>query len=352
MKIPTVLIAYALLGTGTAFAQAPAAPPAADAKETPEKTPEIHRFERKALATDVQILVFSNDAAGAKSASDAAFAEIDRIEALMSEWKTESEINQINNGAGGAPVSVSKDTLTVLNLAKKVSAASQGAFSSTWAALRGVWNFEVPEGQAPIIPDEKALAGRTQLVDDAKLELTDSTAKLAAKGMRLGLGGITKGYAVDRALALMRERGFEDALVFVGGDIASSGRKGALPWVVGLQEPRAEGYFAVITLEDEAIATSGDYEAYFELEGKRYHHLLDPRTGMPAFETRSVSVVTKDAASADAYATAIFILGPEKGLELAEATDGLDTVIVDAKNQVTVSTGLAKRVRILHQPVE
>ncbi len=320
------------------------------AKDAPAA--EVHRFERKALGTDVQILVYTADASGAEAAANAAFEEIARIDGLMSSWNEGSEVSKLNAAAGGAPVSISADTHRVLSLAKEISAKSGGAFASTWATLSGLWNFEIPEGQAPILPDKAALEEKMKLVDDSKLVLTDDSAKLAEKGMVVGLGGITKGHAVDEALRVIKEKGFDDVLVFVGGDIASSGRKGALPWVVGLQEPRADGYFALVTLEDEAIATSGDYEAFFEFDGKRYHHLLDPRTGYPAFGSRSVSVLAKDAASADAYATAIFVLGPEDGLELAESTPGLEAVIVDAENQVTVSTGLAKRLRILHQPVQ
>ncbi|MEO0812474.1 MAG: FAD:protein FMN transferase, partial [Myxococcota bacterium] len=319
----------------TAEAPTPVAEPEAEAAKS-----SVQRFGKKALGTDVEILVYTADASGAKSAADAAFAEIERIDGLMSAWNAQSEINRLNASAGGEPVAISADTTLVLELAKRVSRRSQGAFASTWATLSGLWNFEIPEGQAPIVPDTGALEERMKLVDDDKLVIGQGTAQLAQAGMAVGLGGITKGHAVDRALAVMVEKGFADVLVFVGGDIASTGRKGASPWVVGLQEPRSDGHFAVITLDDEAIATSGDYEAYFELDGKRYHHLLDPRTGYPAFGTRSVSVVAKDAASADAYATAIFVLGPVEGLELAEKTEGLEAVIVDADNQVTVSTGL------------
>lgn len=319
---------------------------------TAASTSRVERFARRALGTDVELLVFTEDPVGAKSAADAAFAEIDRIEQLMSEWKADSEVNRINQTAGGPPVSISKDTVAVLKVAQTVSEASGGAFSMTWAALKNLWNFQVPEGQAPIVPNAESVQQRLAFVDDSKLKLTDTTVQLSERGMALGLGGITKGHATDRALNVLKEKGYPNALAFVGGDIASSGTKGAQPWVVGLQEPRAEGYFAVLTLDDEAIATSGDYETFFELDGKRYHHVIDPRTGFPAEGVRSVSAISKDAASADAYATAIFVLGPEKGLALAESTDGLEAVIVDAQNRVIVSRGLASRLRILHQPAE
>lgn len=334
---------------------APEAPAADAPAEAPTAGAELHRFERRAMGTEVQLLIYTKDKTAAAAAADAAVQEIQRVESLMSDWKSDSEIGRLNQSAGGAPVKLSADTIGVLELAKSISAKTGGAFTPTWAALAGVWNFDVPEGQTPIIPDEASIKERLSLVDDSQLILTPDSAQLAKEGMAVGLAGITKGHAVDRAQAVLKERGFENTLVFVGGDIASSGKKGTLPWVVGLQEPRATGdkqYFAVLPLEDEAIATSGDYESYFEVDGKRYHHLLDPRSGQPAFGTRSVSVIAKDAASADAFATAIFILGPEQGLALAERTPGLETVIVDGKNQVTVSSGLAKRLRILHQPLE
>lgn len=365
MKTHVLAFAWLMLLPGRAVAQTDSTPagesaPAAPAEEKaipeaaapPEPKPEALRFERRAMGTDVQLLIYTKDKEGAAAAADAAVQEIERVESLMSEWKADSEIGRLNQSAGGEPIKVSSDTIQILELAKAVSAKTGGAFAPTWAALAGVWNFEVPEGQAPIIPDDSTIKERLNLVDDSQLILTKDSAQLTKEGMAVGLGGITKGHAVDRAQAVLRERGFANALVFVGGDIASSGKKGDMPWVVGLQEPRATGYFAVLTLENEAIATSGDYEAFFEVDGKRYHHLLDPRSGQPAFKTRSVSVVTKDAASADAFATAIFVLGPEQGLALAESTPDLEAVIVDGENQVTVSSGLAKRLRILHQPLE
>lgn len=326
------------------------APPPPSIPAPPKAT--LHRFEREAMDTEVQFLVHSADRAGAEAAVQKAMRAINRVESLMSRAQSTSDISRINAAAGSGSVQIDPETFSLLQRAKNISEKSSGAYSITWAALDTLWNFNIPEGQRPIIPNEVVLKERLALVDDTQLTLGNQSARLGKAGMSLGLEGIAKGYAVDRAKAALQKQGFDNALVFVGGDISTQGKKGDSPWVVGLQEPRAEGYFAVLTLSDQAIATSGDYESYFEIGGRRYHHLLDPRTGMPAFGTRSVSAIAKDAASADAYATAIFVLGPERGLALVEQTPDLEVVIVDANNQVIVSTGLDDRLRILHQPLE
>lgn len=310
----------------------------------------ILRFKTKAFGSDAEVLIFSDDVDGARSAADDAFAEIARLEGLLSEAKTDSDLNRINRAAGGGAVEVSQDTVVVVEAARSVSQASRGAYSMTWAALADLWMFAAPPGQLPVVPSEESVRERLLLVGDDKLEVSETTVELPEAGMALSFGGIAKGYVSGQALGVLRAEGFENALVFIGGDIASSGGKGDTPWVVGLQEPRASGYFAVVALDEEAIATSGDYEHFFELEGRRYHHVIDPRTGFPAGASRSVTAISKDAATADAYATAVFVLGPRAGLALVEAIEGLEVVVVDERNQVIVSTGLADRLRILRQP--
>ncbi len=312
--------------------------------------PSVVADSRTAMGTRVQIMVFALDGPPARDAIKAAFAEIDRIEQLMSEWIPESDVSRITAAAGKSPVNISKDTLRVLTYGAEVSRLSGGAFAMTWAALAGLWDFRPADVYR--LPDPLVLAERVKRVDDGKLVLdpTAHTAVLREPGMAIGLGAIAKGYAVDRALVILRERGYVHALVNAGGDIAAAGQKGNKPWVVGIQDPGAPGYFATLALRDEAVATSGNYERYFTIGGKRYHHILNPRTGMPAAGVRSVSIVAKDCMSADALATAVFVLGPQEGMALGEAQPGVGVVIVDAAGAVTVSPGLRERVHVVRPP--
>lgn len=311
--------------------------------------PHVVTSSRTGMGTRTQVLVYTDDEAAAREATAAAFAEMERVEELMSEWLPDSEVSRLNQSAGKEAVKLSAETFALLAAGKAVATQSAGAFAMSWAALAGLWKF----GDAqPALPPQAELDARLPLVGDARLELDAAagTARLPKAGMALGLGAIAKGYAVDRALAVLAAKGFTNVLVFAGGDIAVRGKKGAQPWSVGIQDPRAAGYFAVLPLGDEAVATSGDYEKFFELDGARYHHILDPRTGRPARGCRSVTIVAPDAMTADAYATAVFVLGPQEGMKLVEADPRLEAIIVDDQNAVTVSKGLAQRVRIVRQP--
>ena len=305
---------------------------------------------RGGMGTRLQILVWSDDEAKAEAGIDAAFAELDRVETLMSEWLPDSEISRINKAAGSPEgIVVSAETFEVLLRGKEISEASEGAFSLSWAALASLWQFDSETG---VIPDVAKARSRAALVDDSLVQIDRVTraVRLDHAEMAIGLGGIAKGYSLDRALAVLEEKGLADALVFAGGDIAAMGSKGDRPWLVGIQDPRASGYFATLAIENEAVVSSGDYEKYFEADGRRYHHILDRRTGFPAVGTRSVTVVTQDGLSGDAYATAVFVLGPEKGMAFVEAQAGVEAIIITADNTITLSSGLKNRVRILREP--
>lgn len=331
----------------------PDKPAAQQEKASAEKPAQaqVVKRSRSAMGTRMQIQVFTDDPEGARKAIDEAFAEMQRVSDLMSDWTRDSDVSRLNRAAGKEAVSISAETLDVLERAKAISELTDGAFSVTWAALGSLWNFS-PGAEDPSIPTEGRTQQRTELVDDAQLLLDKSkgTAKLQRAGMAVGLGGIAKGYAIDRAVDVLEAAGFHDALIFAGGDIRVRGAKGDRPWLIGIQDPRAKGYFAVLPMKSGAIATSGDYENYFTRDGVRYHHLLDPRTGRPARGVRSVTVVAQEGLSADGLATAAFVLGVEKGLELIENQANTEALFVDAQGQVTISSGLKSRVRILNPP--
>jgi thiamine biosynthesis lipoprotein len=283
---------------------------------------------------------------------DRAVAEIRRLEALMTTWRPDSDVSRVNAAAGGAPVKVSRETREVIGRSLLFSRLSGGAFDISFYALKGLWRFD--DDLTPALPDPARLEERRRLIDWRRIKLDEAagTVRLERPGMAINLGGIGKGYAVDAASRILREGGFPDHIVQAGGDLMLSGSKGGQPWMAGVRDPRgpAEEYFAVCPVRDHAFSTAGDYERAFLLDGKRYHHIIDPRTGYPATAARSVTIYARDATTADGLDDAILILGPERGLKLIEAVPDAGAIIVDSKNQVHVSARLKGLVRITHPP--
>lgn len=310
------------------------------------------------MGTSLTFVAFTSerlDEAATRAAVARALADMQRLEAMMSEWRDDSEIGRLN-AAGGAWVSLSPETYEVLDKSLWAGRISDGVFDITFQALSGLWKFGSAVDGEPKLPSRADVLAAKKLVDYRKVELfaEERRARIGV-GQKVGLGGIAKGYIVDRAAQVLREAGVDAFLVQAGGDLYGRGRKpDGSPWVSGIQDPRApQGtFFATIELEDHAFSTAGDYARAFMVRGKRYHHILDPRTGYPATACRSVTVWAKDALLADAIDDAVFILGPKRGLELVESLDGAGAVIVDQRNRVHVSRRLEKRVTILYPPTD
>jgi thiamine biosynthesis lipoprotein len=297
------------------------------------------------MGTIWSIQILAGDRAGARAAGEAALDEVARLEALLSEWQPTSEISEVNRQAGRAPVRVGPELYECVQASLDVARWSDGAFDISWAALRGLWDFSADGPRVP--PSEADVRARLPLWNWRRIRV-DAEARtvfLDQEGMQIGLGGIAKGYAIDRAAALLRERGFTRFLIFGGGQIYAGGQRPDRPWRVGIQHPRADDYVAMVEAGDASIATSGDYEHSFLHEGRRYHHILDPRTGFPSDRSTSVTVVASTGLWADAVDTALFVLGPERGLEkLASAPGGaIDAVWIDADLRVHVSPGARPR---------
>jgi thiamine biosynthesis lipoprotein len=242
----------------------------------------------------------------------------------------------------------------VLRVSQEVSEWTDGKFDVTFAALSGLWKFDQDiDGR---VPDRAEIAARLPLIDYRALTIDDraGTASLARAGMKVNLGGIGKGYAVDRAVAILRDARLSDFMIQFGGDLFVAGRRGDRPWRVGIQDPRGapNTLFAAIELTDVAFSTSGDYERFFIRDGRRYHHILDPDTGEPASRSRSVTIMARTATGADGLAKGVFILGGEQGLALIERVPDVEGVIVTADNQVLVSSGLEKRLALLKPPTD
>lgn len=301
------------------------------------KTPVTHR-EQMLMGTLVSISISNTDSEKANRAADLAFQEIRRIEQIMSTYLPESEISLINRSAGKDWRSVHPEILFVIQEALGYSRLSNGAFDITFKPLTRLWNFE--PGSRP--PDPKAVRELLNLVD-FKAVLIDKEDRVLLKkpGMAIDLGGIAKGYAVDRAMAVLEAQGITDAIINSGGDLRVIGRRTRKKrWRIGIQDPRnRDTVIETIDVSGGAVATSGDYEKYFIDQGIRYHHILNPKTGFPARGCRSVTVICPAAMMADAMATAVFVLGPEQGMELMETLPEVEGMIIDQDGQIQRSTG-------------
>jgi thiamine biosynthesis lipoprotein len=310
------------------------------------------------MGTEATFTAFTADDAAAERAFTAAFDEIRRIELLMTDWERPgqkpSDVVLINKGAGKHAVKVSAETVEVIQTSLEMSRKSEGAFDITFAAMRGVWKFDEDMDRKLPAPDE--IERRRKLINwqDIAVDARAHTVKLRRAGMRLGLGGIAKGYAVDRCAAVLRAAGLTDFMVQAGGDLYVSGQKGPASWMVGVRDPRggARDIIARMPIKDHAFSTAGDYERAFILNGKRYHHIIDPKTGYPATASRGVTIFAPTAFLADALDDAVFILGPEKGLALVEQFPGCAAMIVDAKNQVWQSKSLEGKLQRTGAPTE
>jgi FAD:protein FMN transferase len=306
----------------------------------------------KAMGTSVMITIWSDDEEAAATASQAVFAEMRRLDAMMTTWLPESEVSQINAAAGKKAIAVSEETFACVAKAVEISRLSKGLFDITVGVYGGLWKFD--QDMDGTLPDPAEVNARRKLVawKDIVIDKKKRTVKLRRAGMKITLGGIAKGYAVDRSAKILIDAGLSDFILQAGGDMYVSGKKGSTPWVVGIRDPRGtrDASFAVAPVEDHAFSTSGDYERGFVKDGVRYHHILDPRTAQPARATRSVTVLAKDAFTADAWSKVLFIMGAEAAMPLVEKLPDFEAVFVDADNKVHMSSGMKGVVKVLHDP--
>lgn len=325
-------------------------PPAA---ATPPKAEEPQMFRRTQtmMGTLVQVTVLAPEDEEHEQAVRDAFAEMRRLEGLLSEWLPESEISRINQAAGRAPVEVSADTLAVVRAGLEVSRWSEGAFDLSWAALRGLYLFQPGE---ETIPTPAEIKPRLKLIDYRQIVLDEPkhSVFLRKKGMMIGTGGIAKGYALDRAGQVLKAAGIENYMLFGGGQVQVHGLKGDRPWRVGIQHPRKNDYFGFLAVDGGSISTSGDYEHAFIRDGRRWHHLLDVKTGLPVAHTASVTILADSGLYADALSTAVFAMGYERALKkLAEAPGHPSFVVVDESMHVHVGGELPKGRLVLNPEI-
>jgi FAD:protein FMN transferase len=332
----------------------PSAVPAPASPFVPEKV----TGEDRAMGTHLAYASFTTpsvDGARLHGLFDAATAEIRRLEKLMTTWDPASEVSQINAAAGQHPVAVSPETFDVIREALHASELSDGCFDITFETLHGLWKFDQDLDPHPPTPAEVKSKVKYLGYRHVKLDAAARTVFLDESHVRIGLGGIAKGYAVDKAAAVLLGAGVDSFYVQAGGDLFAHGLKpDGAPWQAGIRDPRGpEGdYFATMAVSDHAFSTAGDYERSYIVDGKRYHHIIDPRTGYPATASRSVTIWATTALQADEIDDAVFILGPKRGLALVESLDGVGAVIVDAHDRVWTSKRLEGKVRSVHPPAD
>lgn len=299
---------------------------------------EWHQANAAIMGTQVHVEVWHLDAATAERGIARVLDDLRRIDRLMSPYKPDSEVSRINAGAGADWVPVSRELTGLLLAAEQLSVLSGGAFDLSFASAGHLYGY-----RQGVRPDPKELHDASELIDfhHIELDLARPAVRLARLRMRIDLGGIAKGHAVERAAQLLQAEGIAHALISAGGDTRVLGDRMGRPWMVGVRHPRsAHKLVTRIPLSDEAISTSGDYERFFEADGRRYHHIINPRTGDSARTVTSVTVIGPDATWTDGLSTALFVAGPETGLKWINALPGYEALVVDRQGQLHPSDGL------------
>jgi thiamine biosynthesis lipoprotein len=287
------------------------------------------RFEAQfeAMGTQGRFDVLCPSARAAQRMFQSALARVQRVEQLMSTYRPDSEVSVLNRDGAAGPVALSPETMVVMRAAVAMSELTGGAFDVTYAPLRTLWRGAVRENREP---GQAALDGALAAVGWRKLQLTDSSARFTVAGMEVDLGGIAKGYAIDLAAEALQEQGAEGGIVDIGGDLRLFGRGSAQgKWRVLVRRPPGVEEEYILVVGACSVTTSGDYERWFRIGERRFSHIVDPRTGRPVARVPSVTVVAPDATMADGLATAISVLGAEKGVELADSLDGVECMVME-----------------------
>jgi thiamine biosynthesis lipoprotein len=297
-----------------------------------------HSRDEAIMGTAIRVELWCEDARAAQAAMAAVMDEMHRIDRAMSPHKAESELSRINRDAGRTAVPLSDEMYGLIERALVFSQLSDGAFDISFASVGNLYDYrEGTEPDAQAFERGRAAIGWLHLVLDPKAR----TLRFGREGMRIDLGGIAKGYAVDNGAAILARRGITNAIVTAGGDSHILGDRRGRPWTIAIRDPRREGgVVAVLPLEDTAISTSGDYERFFERDGVRRHHVIDPRTGLSPDRIHSVTILADDGLTTEGLSKSLFVLGLERGMQLVESLSGVDAVVVDAAGALHYSSGL------------
>ncbi len=297
-----------------------------------------HESRQNHMGTEISVELWAPNKQSAETITKRAYAEVRRLDQMMNPWNPDSDLSRLNRAGAEGPVAVPREIIDVVARAQHYSALSEGAFDITFATVGRHYDYR--EGKAPTT--EKIERERIKLgYQHIQVDEQAGTIAFDQPALQIDLGGIAKGYAVDRVINMLAEAGVKSAVVSAGGDSRVLGDLGGRSRIIGIRHPRKKDEFAaLIPLSDTAISTSGDYERFFERDGVRYHHILDPGTGKSASGVQSASVMTSLAIDSDALSTTVFVLGVKKGLALVNSLPGVDAIIIDAQGQLHYSDEL------------
>ena len=293
---------------------------------------------RPIMGTEVSVYLWHEDETEGLRLAEAVFAETLRIDELMSTYKESSRISEVNREAAGTAVNAGAELASLIQRALDISVLTRGAFDITYESVGQHYDFRERRR-----PDDATIAAERRLIDFrlVEVDLVSSSVRFLKEGVRINLGGIAKGYVVERGVDILRRNGVEHAIVTAGGDSRLLGDRRGRPFMIGIRDPRQDGEVAIrVPLEEEAISTSGDYERYFEEDGIRYHHIIQPSTGEPAGGVHSATVFGPDAVMTDALSTSVFVMGVDLGLRLIAGLPDYESIVIDAEGRVYYSDGL------------
>lgn len=304
---------------------------------------EWYSAEATAMTTRIGVEFWTEKPETAPALAEAVFAEMRRIEDLMSSYRPKSVLSKLNSEAAKAAFSPGSELFGLIQQAQAISKLSDGAFDITFSSAGVLYDYRKHQR-----PDSTALEAAVRLIDYRKIEMDPDkgTVHFLMAGMRVDLGGIAKGYAVDRGVGILQAAGIQHARVSAGGDMRLLGDRRGKPWVLGVKDPRSDGgekseSAVILPLADTAISTSGDYERFFMEGEERVHHIISPKTGRSASALQSVTILGPDATATDGLSTAVFVMGLEKGLALIDRLPGVDAILIDQNHRLHYSKGLA-----------
>lgn len=294
------------------------------------------------MGNNFELTVVADNETWALEKTDLAIAEIKRIERLLTSYDERSQTNQINERAGIGPVKVDREVFDLIERSLRISSLTDGAFDISYGSVdKRLWNFD---RTMTSLPDAATAKAMVRLINYRNIELNAKacTVMLKEKGMRIGFGGIGKGYAAEMARALLKREGVESGIVNASGDLTTWGRQAdGKPWTIGIAHPDAARQpFSYLNITDMAVATSGNYEKYIEINGKKYSHTINPKTGLPVTGIKSVTIICPNAEIADAMATPVTIMGIKAGLNLINQIQHLACIIIDDNNQIYTSKNI------------
>jgi thiamine biosynthesis lipoprotein len=302
----------------------------------------VFKKELKLMGNHFEISAVANNEKLALESIDAGIHEIQRIERLLTTFNENSETSLINRNAGITPVTVSSETFSLIERSLRISQLTQGAFDISYGSIdKQLWNFDT---SMKALPDKRTAKRMVRLINfrNIILDKKNNNVFLKEKGMRIGFGGIGKGYAAERAKSVMKNIGTNSGIVNASGDLTTWGlQPDGKPWTIGIADPNlSHELFSYIEIKDMAVATSGNYEKFILINGKKYSHTIDPRTGLPVTGIKSVTIITTNAEIADAMATPLIVMGVKAGLDMINQMKNIEAIIIDDDNVIHTSSNI------------